>query len=236
MDCLKCLIIDDEPIAREGIKEYISEIDFLDCVAECKNAIEAINVLQSRHIDLMFLDIQMPKVSGLEFYKNLINPPLAIIITAYQEYAIEGYEMDIVDYLLKPASFTRFIKAVNKARSVHSYMRSGNKSNSKFFFVKCNQKIEKIIFNDIVYVESLSNYVVIHTKTKKHITYLTFKSIEEYLPTDKFIRIHRGYIVAMQAITAIDGNELILGQKSLPIGKSFKEEVMRIIDHFLFKR
>lgn len=220
MDKIKCLIVDDEPIAREGLAEHVEQIDFLKLIATCKNAIEATNWMQKSDVDLIFLDIQMPKVTGIEFVKNLKNPPLTVFTTAYPEYAIESYELDIVDYLLKPISFPRFMKAALKAKEILAQHEPHQISNDGFFFVKCSQKIEKIIVQDITYVESMSNYVIIHTKDKKYMTYLTFKSVEDQLPCDQFIRIHRSYMVALNAIKTIEGSDLILEGATLPISKT----------------
>lgn len=236
MDKIKCLIVDDEPIAREGLAEHVEQIDFLKLIATCKNAIEATNWMQKSDVDLIFLDIQMPKVTGIEFVKNLKNPPLTVFTTAYPEYAIESYELDIVDYLLKPISFPRFMKAALKAKEILAQHEPHQISNDGFFFVKCSQKIEKIIVQDITYVESMSNYVIIHTKDKKYMTYLTFKSVEDQLPSDQFIRIHRSYMVALNAIKTIEGSDLILEGATLPISKNYKDEVMLHIEKFLFKR
>ncbi len=236
MNKIKCLIIDDEPIAREGLKEYVDQIEFLKLIATCKNAIEATNWMQKADIDLIFLDIQMPKVTGIEFIKNLKNPPLTVFTTAYPEYAIESYELDIVDYLLKPISFPRFLKAALKAKEYLVQHEQHVIRNEDFFFVKCSQKIEKIIVQEITYVESMSNYVIIHTKDRKFVTYLTFKSVEDQLPSDQFIRIHRSYMVALSAIKTIEGSDLIINGASLPISKNFKDEVMMHIEKFLFKR
>ena len=236
MDKIKCLIVDDEPIAREGLEEHVEQIEFLKLTASCKNAIEATNWMQKTTIDLIFLDIQMPKVTGIEFIKNLKNPPLTVFTTAYPEYAIESYELDIVDYLLKPISFPRFLKAALKAKEILSQNETQTTKNEEFFFVKCSQKIEKIIVREITYVESMSNYVIIHTMDKKYMTYLTFKSVEDQLPSDQFIRIHRSYMVALKAIKTIEGSDLIIDGATLPISKNFKDEVMLHIDKFLFKR
>lgn len=236
MDKIKCLIIDDEPIAREGLKEHVEQIEFLNLIATCKNAIEATNWMQKADIDLIFLDIQMPKVTGIEFMKNLKNPPLTVFTTAYPEYAIESYELDIVDYLLKPISFPRFLKAALKAKEYMAQHEHQVVRNEDFFFVKCSQKIEKIIVQEITYVESMSNYVIIHTKDRKFVTYLTFKSVEDQLPSDQFIRIHRSYMVALSAIKTIEGSDLIIDGATLPISKNYKDEVMLHIEKFLFKR
>ena len=211
---INCLVVDDEPIAREGMMEYVRQIDYLNLVAQCKSAAEAAGLLQKHKIDLIFLDIQMPKLTGIEFVKALAEPPLVIFTTAYSEYALEGFELDVVDYLLKPISFARFLKAVEKAQN---YLHARNKEvsiTSDFFFVKCNGKIEKIMMAEVVYIEAMANYVIIYTKQKKYITYLTFSGIEEQLPAELFVRIHKSFLVAISAIQTIDGNEAhIVGEK-----------------------
>ena len=233
---INCIVVDDEPIAREGIMEHIRQIDYLNPVAQCKSAAEAAGLLQKNKIDLMFLDIQMPKLTGIEFVKALADPPLIIFTTAYSEYALEGFELDVVDYLLKPISFPRFLKSVEKAQH---YLHARNKEVSitqDFFFIKCNGKIEKIIMADVIYIEAMANYVIIHTRQKKYITYLTFSGIEEQLPTHLFVRIHKSYLVAISAIQTIDGNEVITGPMSLPLSKNYRNDVMSRIESKLIKR
>lgn len=234
---INCLIVDDEPIARQGILEYIDQIEFLHAVAVCKNAIEASTVLQNHHIDLVFLDIQMPKITGIDFLKNLNNPPLVIFTTAFPEYAIEGYELNVMDYLLKPISFERFFKAVLKVQAYLSLrLRHEVTQVENYFFIKSNQKIEKVLIADILYVEALSNYVILYTKNKKHIVYMSFKGMESQLPDGLFIKIHKSYIVAVNAIQTIDNNEVILADHILPISKSYRAQVMQRIERNLFKR
>jgi DNA-binding LytR/AlgR family response regulator len=233
---INCLVVDDEPIAREGIMEYIRQIDYLNPVAQCKSAAEAAGLLQKHSIDLIFLDIQMPKLTGIDFVKALADPPLIIFTTAYSEYALEGFELDVVDYLLKPISFPRFLKSVEKAQN---YLNAKNKELSitpDFFFIKCNGKIEKVVMDEIVFIEAMSNYVIIHTRQKKYITYLTFSGIEEQLPSEQFIRIHKSYLVAVSAIQTIDGNEVITSLQSLPLSKNYRNDVMTRIEARLFKR
>ncbi len=233
---INCLVVDDEPIAREGMLEYIRQIDYLNPVAECKSAAEAAGLLQKNKIDLIFTDIQMPKLSGIEFVKALADPPLIIFTTAYSEYALEGFELDVVDYLLKPISFPRFLKSVEKAQS---YLHARNKEISitqDFFFIKCNGKIEKIILADVDYIEAMANYVIIHTRQKKYITYITFSGIEEQLPSDLFIRIHKSFLIAISAIQTIDGNEVITGSMRLPLSKNHRNEVMSRIESRLIRR
>lgn len=234
---INCLIVDDEPIARQGILEYIDQIEFLYAAAVSKNAIEASVALQNNHIDLVFLDIQMPKITGIDFLKNLASPPLVIFTTAFPEYAIEGYELNVIDYLLKPISFERFFKAVLKAQSYlnlrtrHEVIQVEN-----YFFIKSNQKIEKVFIEDILYIEALSNYVILYTKNKKHIVYMSFKGMESQLPENLFIKIHKSYIVAVNAIQTIDNNEVVLADHILPISKSYRALVMHRIEKNLFKR
>jgi DNA-binding LytR/AlgR family response regulator len=233
---INCLVVDDEPIAREGMMEYVRQIDYLNPVAQCKSAAEAAGVLQKHKIDLIFLDIQMPKLTGIEFIKALADPPLVIFTTAYSEYALEGFELDVVDYLLKPISFARFLKAVEKAQN---YLHARNKEvsiTSDFFFIKCNGKIEKIMMAEVIYIEAMANYVIIYTKQKKYITYLTFSGIEEQLPSELFIRIHKSFLVAISAIQTIDGNEVITSLMRLPLSKNFRNEVMSRIEPRLMKR
>ncbi|CAN5256314.1 LytTR family DNA-binding domain-containing protein [soil metagenome] len=232
---INCLVVDDEPIARQGLMEHIQEIDFLSLVAECKNAVEASSWLQKKNIDLIFLDIQMPKLTGIDFLKNLTAPPLVIFTTAYPEYAIQGFELDVLDYLLKPISFSRFLKASLKAQD---YLQKSKKENvsDDYFFIKCNQKLEKIKMQDVLYIEGMSNYIIVHTQQKKYVAYLTFKGIEEKLPQHLFIRIHKSFLVSVNAIQTIDVNEVRLENCSLPVSKSYREEVIERIGDRLFKR
>jgi DNA-binding LytR/AlgR family response regulator len=233
---INCLVVDDEPIAREGIMEYIRQIDYLNPVGQCKSAVEAAGLLQKHKIDLIFIDIQMPKLTGIEFVKALATPPLIIFTTAYSEYALEGFELDVVDYLLKPISFARFLKSAEKAQS-YLHARSREVSiNEDFFFIKCNSKIEKIVMSEVTYMEAMANYVIIHTRQKKFITYLTFSGIEEQLPAHLFVRIHKSYIIAVSAILTIDGNDVITGSVRLPMSKNFRHEVMSRIESRLIKR
>jgi DNA-binding LytR/AlgR family response regulator len=233
---INCLVVDDEPIAREGMMEYVRQIDYLNPVAQCKSAAEAAGLLQKHKIDLIFLDIQMPKLTGIEFVKALAEPPLVIFTTAYSEYALEGFELDVVDYLLKPISFARFLKSVEKAQS---YLHARNKEVSitnDYFFIKCNGKIEKIIMAEVIYIEAMANYVIIYTRQKKYITYLTFSGIEDQLPTELFVRIHKSYLVAISAIQTIDGNEVITSSMRLPLSKNYINDVMSRIEPRFIKR
>lgn len=234
---INCLVVDDEPIARKGLLEHIRQIDFLTAVADCKSASEALPWLQKRNIDLIFMDIQMPKLNGIDFIKkNAGIIPGVIFTTAYPEYAIEGYELDVLDYLVKPISFNRFLKSAVKAREFLNQKNRYELSSPDFFFLKCNQKIEKIKMNDVLFIEGMANYIIVHTLQKKYISYLTSKSIEEQLPHDLFLRIHKSFLVAILSIDTIDGNEVKIGSYTLPISKSYKDEVMNRIGNRLFKR
>jgi DNA-binding LytR/AlgR family response regulator len=233
---INCLVVDDEPIAREGMKEYISQVDYLYLVAECKSGSEAAGLLHKNKIDLVFLDIQMPNLTGIEFVKALAGPPLIIFTTAYPQYAIEGFELDVMDYLLKPISFARFLRSIEK---VQSYLKTKDNNvniSNEFFFIKCNGKIEKIFTADVIYIEAMANYVIIHTQQKKYITYITFSGICRSLPDNLFMRIHKSYMVAVSAIKTIDGDEVITSTVRLPFSKSYKEKVMNKIEFRLIKR
>jgi DNA-binding LytR/AlgR family response regulator len=237
---MNCIIADDEPLARKRLENFLNEIPFLSLHASCSNASEVMYALAEKKTDLLFLDIQMPKINGISLLKSLPQPPLTIITTAYQDYAIESYELAVTDYLLKPFSFERFTLAVNKAKQQHDLLhQKANTTDPEntYFFVKHNKVYEKIFFNDIIYIEGLQNYVLIHTTERKYTVYLTLKSMEEKLPADKFLKINRSYIVNKHKITGIDGEEIILGDSYLQIGRSFKETVMsKLLGLHLIKR
>jgi two-component system, LytTR family, response regulator len=234
---INCLVVDDEPIARQGILEHIEQVEFLNAAAICKNAIEASSALETQKIDLVFLDIQMPKISGIDFLRNLQDPPPVIFTTAFPEYAIEGYELNVLDYLLKPISFERFFKAVIKAQAyLISKSKQGAIAAEPYFFIKSNLKIEKIFIDDILYIEALANYIILHTKNKKHVVYMSFKGIESQLPKHLFLKIHKSFIVAISAIQTIENNELVLADHILPISKSYRQSLMDRVEKNLYKR
>ncbi len=240
MNTINVLIIDDEPLAQEVLETYIQKIPNLNLVQKCNNAIEANQALQSRAIDLMFLDIEMPQLTGTNFLRSLSNPPKVIFTTAYPNYAIEGFELDAVDYLLKPISLERFMKSVNRAMEQISLEKKENapvvheEEEQDFIFVKADKKLVKINFEDIVYIEGLKDYVIIKMDSQRVITLQTMKSLEDKLPAHRFKRIHRSYIVALDKINAIVGNVVEViekGQeKHLPIGKNYKDELLDIIN------
>ncbi len=229
---INCIIIDDEPLARKGLKEYIADIDFLDLTGEFDNALKATEQLSSGKVQLLFLDIQIPKITVLDFFKTLHHPPPVIFKTAYPQFALDGFELNALDYLVKPISFDRFLKAAIRAKEFYE-VRQINMEEPKqgdrapdYFFIKAENKLVKIFFDEILFAEALQNYVVIHTKEKKHITYLTFKAVEEYLPATQFIKTHKSYIIAVSKIENIDGNIIQTGNHQIPVSRNFKDEVM----------
>jgi len=241
MDLIHCIIIDDEPLARQGLKEYINDVDFLQLDAEFGNALKANKLLSEGSVQLIFLDIQMPKLTGLEFLKTLMHAPPVIFTTAFPQYVLDGFELNALDYLVKPISFERFLKAAMRAKEYYE-VRFKNTSEivpgkDEFFFIKADNKLVKIFYDEILFVEALQNYVSIHTKTKKYITYLTFKSIEEYLPIDRFIKTHKSYIISASKIDNIDGNDIRIGEHHIPISRTSKDQVMeRLLKGRFLKR
>jgi DNA-binding LytR/AlgR family response regulator len=228
---LKAIIIDDEPLARKGLQEYISDVDFLVLVGEFDSALKAMDLLSRGEVQLMFLDIQMPKITGLDFLKSLQQAPPVIFTTAYPQYALEGFDLNALDYLVKPVSFERFFKAALKAKEYYELRQQNKKMQSessaqKDFFIKADNQLVRIAHDDLLYVEALQNYVCIHTTTKKYISYLTMRSVEEYLPSAQFIKTHKSFIVNAAKIEAIEGNEIRIGTHRIPISRSEKEEVM----------
>ena len=237
---INCVIIDDEPLARKGLKEYIADTEVLNLVGEFDNAMKAADVIARGEVQLLFLDIQMPRITGLEFFRTLHNPPPVIFTTAFPQYALDGFEVNALDYLVKPISFERFFKAVMKAKEFYEVREQNMAPTTEIathFYIKADNKIVKINFEDILFAEALQNYVVIHTHDKKYITYLTFRSVEEYLPQAQFVKTHKSYIVAASRIDSIEGNEIRIGQHSIPISRNLKDEVMeRILKGKFLKR
>lgn len=236
---IRCVIIDDEPAAREGLAQDLRAVEFLEIAGIAENTAQANALITSINPDLLFLDVQMPKITGLEFLRNLKNPPMVILVTAYAEYAIEGFNLDVIDYLLKPVAFGRLLKACRKARDQFSLNKSGDAKQKKddFFYIRFENKFEKIFLQDILFVEGADNYVKLHTKGKVYTTYLTLKSVEASLPEEDFMKVHKSFIVSMDKIGKIEKNEIELGGKKVPISRNLKEEVMnRIVNRKLIKR
>lgn len=236
---ITCVIIDDEPIARKGLKEYIADVDFLEIIGEFDSPLKATELISSGDVQLLFLDIQMPRITGLDFFKSLPHPPPVIFTTAYPQYALEGFEVNALDYLVKPFTFERFLKAVLKAKEYYEVRESNlaPEKTSDYFFIKADNKLVKIMFDELLYVEALQNYVTIHTPSKKYMTYLTFKAVEDYLPPDKFIKVHKSYIVAASKIDSIEGNDIRIGQQHIPISRNQKDDVMeKLLKNRFLKR
>jgi DNA-binding LytR/AlgR family response regulator len=240
---INCIIIDDEPLARKGLEEYVQDTELLQLQGTFDNALKATDILMTGKIELLLLDIQMPKITGLEFLKTLANPPLTILTTAYPEYALQAFELNVLDYLLKPFSFERFLKAVMKAKSFletvqqPSALTTIENAADAYFFLKTENKLVKIAYEEVLFVEALQNYVAVHTKGKKYLSYLTIKSVEEQLPAHRFIKIHKSYLVAADKVESIEGNEIKIGPHQIPISRNNKEEVLeKILQNRLLKR
>ena len=233
---LNCVIIEDEPLARNLMVEYVKKVPTLTLLNAFSNPLEALEALHTLPVDVLFLDVQMPEITGISLLKVMKKRPLVVLTTAYSEYALEGYELDVVDYLLKPITFERFLKAVDKItqrletelKVVASEPQAA--STPPFVFVKDGTKLVKVKLDEILYVEGLKDYVTIHTPTQKIVTLQRMKALEEQLPAEKFIRIHNSYIVAMNAIDVIHKNEVQVGPVSLPIGDTYGKAFKEFID------
>ncbi len=232
---IKCLIVDDEALALDVLENYINRLDHLEMIARCQNAIEAFNLLQQQTIDLMFLDIQMPQLTGIDFLKNLSKAPQVIFTTAYRDYAIESYELNATDYLLKPISFDRFLKSINKVYQVLtpqpvpvvSSEALSQAGNDPFIYVKADKKMVRILLKDILYIESLKDYVRIKTQEKEVVAYQRISYLEEKLPEDQFLRIHRSFIIARDKVEAFSSTHVEVLAKEIPIGRNYKSEVTK---------
>lgn len=228
---LKCIIVDDEPVARKLLEEFISDVDFLELTGKAENPVRA-SALLNGDVDLMFLDINMPKMSGIEFLRTSASLPSTIMTTAYSEYALEGFELNVLDYLVKPFAFDRFVKACIKAREYLQLQQKAGQTNKEsvdYFFVKCNGVIEKVFFSELVLVEAKQNYVLLHTTERKLIVYLTLKGIAQQLPDDRFLKIHKSTIINRERITSIEGNVVNLGTTSAIISQNLFDDVMKVI-------
>ncbi|HEX8039515.1 MAG TPA: LytTR family DNA-binding domain-containing protein [Chryseosolibacter sp.] len=232
---VRCLIVEDEPLARNLLAEYVKKVSNLELAETCSSPLQAMEVLRNNAIDLMFLDIQMPEITGITLLKTLQKKPLVILTTAYSEYALESYELDVVDYLLKPITFDRFLRAVDKASHRLSAPAAGGESTASepqrsFVFVKDGTKLVKVNFDDILYVEGLKDYVTIVTKTQKIVSLQRLKALEAQLPPDKFIRVHHSYIIALKAIDSIHRGEVRIGPHVIPVSDSYKTSFKEFID------
>jgi DNA-binding LytR/AlgR family response regulator len=230
---IRCLIVEDEPLARNLLVDYVKKVSHLELVEACATPLHALEVLRTNQIDLMFLDIQMPEITGITLLKTLQYKPLVILTTAYSEYALEGYDLDVVDYLLKPITFDRFLKSVERAgqrmRSHATTPPSPSETNS-FVFIKDGTKLIKINYDDILFVEGLKDYVTIVTKTQKIVSLQRLKALEAQLPADRFIRIHHSYIISIKAVDAIHKGEVQIGTHLIPISDSYRKAFREFVE------
>lgn len=233
MQTLKCLIVEDEPIAAEILEDYIRQLPFLELVEVCTDAIYAMQALQREPVHLIFLDIHLPKLKGLDFLRTLSNPPSIILTTAYHQYALEGYEHNVVDYLLKPIEFSRFIKAVNKVQRLRAAPAAPAATPSgerPFRFFNVNKRMEKVWLDEILYIESLKEYVRIATTGPELITKYQLGELETELDNTGLLRVHRSFLVAIDKITAYTSTEVEIGGKRLPIGRTYRNQVARVLE------
>lgn len=239
---IRCIIVDDEPPAQRILERYILDIPMLKLEGKCKNALEAMEMLHQKSIDLMFLDINMPKMTGLSFLQSLKNPPLVILTTAYREYAIEGFELDVIDYLTKPISFDRFLKAVNKAAERLTASQpapyiinetSRQQLEDSFIFIKDDKVTHRIDLKEILYLESVGDYIKVITTQKVYMTNQTMKKMETWLPANRFPRVYKSYIVSIAKINTIEGNSIKIGNTIIPIGQTYRKEFFDLLNSFM---
>ena len=227
---MRCLIVDDEPLAQEVLEHYVQRVDELQLIKKCSNAMEAVQMLHKEKVDLIFLDIQMPVMDGLTMLKSLKHAPAVILTTAFPKYALQGYDLDVVDYLLKPISFERFLKAVNKAVDQRKTVQE-DLATAEYLFLKVDSKLVKVNFSDIVFIEGMKDYLKVFVKGKDLplVVHQTMKRIEELLPKNKFIRVHKSYIVSLGVVNSIVGNMVEINGKEIPIGANYKEQLIKMV-------
>ncbi len=225
---IRCMILEDEPLAQNVLKKYIDEVPSLGLIAVCSNAMEAQDIVQTKSIQLLFLDINLPKLSGVNFLKTLPDPPLVIFTTAYPEFAVDGFELDAIDYLVKPFSFERFLKAINKVLNKTSRQPGnlpGDKNTDDFILLKADKKVYKINLEDIVYAEATGDYVKVITREGQYTANISLKKLLEELPANDFMRVHKSYIISASKIKFFEGNYIKVGQTDIPIGAAYREEI-----------
>ena len=228
---IKCMIVDDEPLAIKVLEKYISELPYLHLIDSFHQAIKASEALQKQAVDLLFVDINMPKISGISLVKSLPDPPLVIFTTAYPEYAVEGFELEALDYLLKPFSFERFLKAVNKAvkelETANKLQQADRVKTGGTLMIKADRKLYPLPYDQILYLQAFGDYVKIFTKEKLYLPKETLQNLEKSLPQSQFIRVHRSYLVALDAIQYIEGNHLTINDQMIPIGQSYRDHLLQ---------
>ena len=235
---IKCLVVDDEPPAREILKQHIAGVEALELTGTCANAVEAISFLKDNPVDLIFLDIQMPQLLGTNFIRTLKNPPKVIFTTAFRKYALEGFELDAVDYLLKPISLERFLKGVNKVLQINfsadhtssPVIENHKEPANSFLYFRADRKMVKVFFSDILFIEALKDYIKIVTQNKVIVTKYVLTTLAELLPADEFLRIHKSYIVAINKIESFNADTIQIAKHELPIGRLYKYDVARILN------
>lgn len=235
---IKCLVIDDEPPARDVLKKYIADVDLLQLSGECSNAVETLSFLQNNSVDLLFLDIKMPHILGTSFLRTLKNPPKVIFTTAFRKYAVEGFDLNAVDFLLKPISFDRFLQAVNKVMELNIHVAANTNSLNEtlpdqshpFLYFRADRKMVKVFLDDILFIESLKDYIKVVTTTKVIISKQAISSLDEMLPKDSFIRVHRSYIIAINRIDSYNTDSIEIGKTEIPIGRLFRHDVNRMLN------
>ncbi|MBA2331082.1 MAG: response regulator transcription factor [Flavisolibacter sp.] len=241
---INCLIIDDEPPARDVMKKYITGVELLHLAGECSNAVEALSFLQNHSVELLFLDINMPHILGTSFLRTLKNPPKVIFTTAFRKYAIEGFDLNAVDFLLKPISFERFLQAVNKVMQLDLHVEEHTNSTTNaipdqsnpFLYFRVDRKMMKVFLDDILYIESLKDYIKVVTLNKIIVSKQSISALEEMLPKEAFIRVHRSYIIATNKIDSYNADAIEIGKKEIPIGRMFKHDVTRTLNHSSLKK
>jgi DNA-binding LytR/AlgR family response regulator len=231
---LKCIAVDDEPLALQLLEDYIDKVPYLQLIATCSDAFEATAILQQQEIDLIFIDIQMPGLTGIQFIQSLTQKPMFILITAYEKFALEGYTLNVIDYLLKPIALTRFMQACNKALELyqlkHSQAQSAGQEAADYFFVNVDYSLVKVMYNEVVWIEGLRDYVKIHLKppAKPLMVRMTVKNMEEELPPSKFMRIHKSFIVAIESISSVRKNSVSIGDMELPVGETYRDTINQL--------
>ncbi len=227
---IKCIIIDDEPLATEVIKSHLQEFSNMDLIGVFNSPIDALETIEKNEIDVVFLDINMPKMNGLDFIKNIEVSPYFIITTAYREFAVESFDLDVLDYLVKPIPFTRFLKSINKlSQKINNDKNSDTQNEKSFIFLKVDKKLIKVKYEEIFYMESLKDYIKVFTKSGDYLVHKSLTGITEELPNNQFLRIHRSYTVALDKIDALEGNSILIVNKRIPIGRKYTNHAKGVI-------
>ncbi|HEY0653199.1 MAG TPA: response regulator transcription factor [Chryseosolibacter sp.] len=220
---ITCMIVEDEPVSQDILRRYIENLDSLDLIAVCNDAIEAAHKLSSLRPDVLFLDITMPRLSGLDFYRSLINPPHVIFTTAYPEYAVNGFEVNAVDYLVKPFAFDRFVKAINRLQDI---LKGSGESDLSFIVLQADKKLHKVVVDDILYLEAMGDYVKVFLREKTLIVHQTLQRLLEQLPQQVFFRVHKSYVISLTKLEYVEGNQITIANRQVPIGQTFRTDFL----------